>query len=36
VARSAYVDPRVVEKFEQGEVARNGGEKAVIDLLTDD
>jgi DNA topoisomerase IB len=36
VARSAYVDPRVVQKFEQGEVAENGGEKAVIDLLADD
>jgi DNA topoisomerase IB len=36
VARSAYVDPRVVTKFEQGEVAANGGEKAVIELLTDD
>jgi DNA topoisomerase I len=36
VARSAYVDPRVVEKFEEGDVARNGGEKAVIDLLTGD
>jgi DNA topoisomerase IB len=35
VARSAYVDPRVVEKYEQGEVAKNGKEKAVIDLLTD-
>jgi DNA topoisomerase IB len=35
VARSAYVDPRVVEKFEEGEVARNGSEKAVIELLKD-
>jgi DNA topoisomerase I len=35
VARSAYVDPRVVEKYEQGEVAKSGKEKAVIDLLTD-
>jgi DNA topoisomerase-1 len=35
VARSAYVDPRVVEKFEDGEVASNGGEKAVIELLAD-
>ncbi|MEV6848028.1 DNA topoisomerase IB [Actinoplanes sp. NPDC051411] len=36
VARSAYVDPRVVDKFEDGEVARNGTEKAVIKLLADD
>jgi DNA topoisomerase IB len=36
VARSAYVDPRVVEKYEHGEVARDGGEKAVIELLADD
>jgi DNA topoisomerase-1 len=35
VARSAYVDPRVVYKYEQGEVARNGTEKAVIALLGD-
>jgi DNA topoisomerase I len=35
VARSAYVDPRVVEKYEQGEVAGKADEKAVIDLLTD-
>jgi DNA topoisomerase-1 len=36
VARSAYVDPRVVEKYEEGEVARNGSEKAVIELLADE
>jgi DNA topoisomerase IB len=36
VARSAYVDPRVVQKFERGEVAGNGGEKAVLELLADD
>ena len=35
VARSAYVDPRVVEKFEEGEVANGTDEKAVIDLLAD-
>lgn len=35
VARSAYVDPRVVDKFEQGEVAAGqADEKAVISLLT--
>jgi DNA topoisomerase-1 len=33
VARSAYVDPRVVEKYEQGEVAGGNDEKAVLDLL---
>ncbi len=36
VARSSYVDPRVVAKFEQGEVARKGSEKAVLELLADD
>jgi DNA topoisomerase I len=36
VARSAYVDPRVVEKFEDGEVARSGDEKDVIHLIADD
>jgi DNA topoisomerase I len=35
VARASYVDPRVVEKFEKGEVAENGDEKAVLDLLAD-
>lgn len=32
VARGSYVDPRVVEAFEKGEVAE--GEKEVRDLLT--
>jgi DNA topoisomerase IB len=36
VARSAYVDPKVVEKYEQGEVAGGDDEKAVLDLLVDD
>jgi DNA topoisomerase IB len=36
VARSSYVDPRVVEKFEHGEVADGRDEKAVLDLLVDD
>jgi DNA topoisomerase-1 len=35
VARSAYVDPRVIGKYEDGEVASSDGEKAVITLLTD-
>jgi DNA topoisomerase IB len=35
VARSSYVDPRVVEKFESGEVAEDGGEEAVLELLAD-
>jgi hypothetical protein len=29
------VDPRVVEKFESGEVAEDGGEEAVLELLAD-
>jgi DNA topoisomerase I len=36
VARSAYVDPRVVEKYEHGEVAAGDDEQAVLDLLVDD
>jgi DNA topoisomerase I len=35
-ARSAYVDPRVVEKYQRGEVADGDDEKAVLDLLVDD
>jgi DNA topoisomerase IB len=35
VARSAYVDPRVVERYEDGEVAEGGDEKAVRRLLED-
>jgi DNA topoisomerase-1 len=35
VARSAYVDPKVVEKYEHGEVAAGDDEKAVLDLLVD-
>jgi DNA topoisomerase I len=34
VTRGSYVDPRVVEKYEQGEVADGGDEQAVLDLLT--
>jgi DNA topoisomerase IB len=36
VARNSYVDPRVVEKYERGDVAESGDEKAVLDLLADD
>jgi DNA topoisomerase-1 len=35
VARNAYVDPRVVDLYEEGRVAGKG-EKAVLDLLTKD
>ncbi|MFC7532879.1 DNA topoisomerase IB [Actinoplanes sp. GCM10030250] len=34
VARNSYIDPRVIEHFEEGRVA--DGEKEVLDLLTDD
>ena len=33
VARASYVDPRVVEAFEEGEVVEQPGEKAVLELL---
>nr|WP_221381311.1 DNA topoisomerase IB [Actinoplanes polyasparticus] len=33
VARASYVDPRVVEAFEEGEVVEEPGEKAVLELL---
>jgi DNA topoisomerase IB len=34
VARKSYVDPRLVEAFEQGEVIGNGDpERAVLRLL---
>ncbi|MCY1138523.1 DNA topoisomerase IB [Actinoplanes sp. Pm04-4] len=33
VARASYVDPRVVEAFEEGEVVDEPGEKAVLELL---
>lgn len=36
VARASYVDPRVVEKFEEGEVVRKGTEREVRELLTED
>lgn len=36
VARSAYVDPRVIDKFENGTVVENGREFGVRDLLDSD
>jgi DNA topoisomerase-1 len=36
VARSAYVDPRVVDQFENGTVVAGGREKDVRDLLRED
>jgi DNA topoisomerase IB len=35
VARSSYVDPRVVQAYEEGEVVGKPGEKAVRALLED-
>ncbi|MEV4640506.1 DNA topoisomerase IB [Actinoplanes sp. NPDC049548] len=35
VARSSYVDPRVVEAYEKGETVEEPTEEAVLDLLTD-
>jgi len=35
VSRSSYVDRRLVEKYEHGEIAGSGDEKAVLDLLTE-
>ncbi len=35
VARSSYVDPRVIDKFEKGQVAEDGGEESVLELLAD-
>ncbi|MFI5493946.1 DNA topoisomerase IB [Actinoplanes sp. NPDC051859] len=35
VARSSYVDPRVVEAYEQGRTVDEPTEAAVLDLLTD-
>jgi DNA topoisomerase I len=35
VARSSYVDPRVIDRYQEGKVADGEGEKAVLDLLTD-
>ncbi|MEV8503955.1 DNA topoisomerase IB [Actinoplanes sp. NPDC051475] len=35
VARSSYVDPRVVEAYEKGETVDEPTEEAVLDLLTD-
>jgi DNA topoisomerase I len=36
VARSSYVDPRVVERFEQGRTVEEPSEQAVLALLADD
>jgi DNA topoisomerase I len=36
VARSAYVDPRVIERYDRGEVVESPGEEAVLNLLTED
>ncbi|WP_433362545.1 DNA topoisomerase IB [Actinoplanes sp. CA-142083] len=36
VARSSYVDPRVLERFENGETVERGTERAVRDLLSDE
>jgi len=33
VARSSYVDPRVIERYEEGETVARGTERAVRDLL---
>ena len=35
VARASYVDPRVIEAFEEGEVVDKPDEKAVRKLLTE-
>ena len=36
VARASYVDPRVIEAYDQGEVVGSPDERAVRKLLTDD
>jgi DNA topoisomerase-1 len=36
VARSSYVDPRVLDHYEKGEVVEEGSEDEVRDLLSDD
>jgi DNA topoisomerase-1 len=36
VARASYVDPRVVELYNEGKVAAGTGEQAVLDLLEND
>lgn len=36
VARSSYVDPRVLDHYEKGEVVEEGSENEVRDLLSDD
>ncbi|MBM2621476.1 DNA topoisomerase IB [Actinoplanes sp. LDG1-06] len=35
VARASYVDPRVIEAYEEGEVVKSDSERAVRKLLTD-
>ena len=35
VARSSYVDPRVIEHFTEGDVADQGDEKEVVAMLTE-
>jgi DNA topoisomerase IB len=35
VARAAYVDPRVIEHFADGDVVADGNEKEVLDMLAD-
>lgn len=36
VARSAYVDPRVIERYEEGRTVTNDTERAVRDLIRED
>jgi DNA topoisomerase IB len=36
VARASYVDPRVLERFEEGQTAARGTEQAVRDLLAEE
>jgi DNA topoisomerase IB len=35
VARASYVDPRVIERFDDGDVVAEGDECEVLELLTD-
>jgi DNA topoisomerase IB len=36
VARASYVDPRVIERYEDGETIARDTERAVRDLLSDE
>ena len=36
VARASYVDPRVTDRYEDGETVTRGTDRAVRDLLRDD